>query len=242
MQILDEAAKMLQKYTLCDNCLGRQFALLGYSLENSQRGRAVKLSLVLQATAAAQSKVDSTGKTLKLLATRGFSAEAQNTLHHLKKRLPKTEATHCFLCNDRFLHLDDLLQKALKKLEPYEYATFLVGIELPVAVGRYATSRYSLVELLPLSGRRHQLRRHLKHLLHPLIGDTRYGEGRHNRFFRETLHCRRLLLHAVELAFPHPATGALTTVTAPLQDDFARVVERFDWWDAIPKQWGLPGK
>jgi len=118
----------------------------------------------------------------------------------------------------------------------------LATIELPVAVGRYATSRYSLAELLPLSGRRHQLRRHLKHLLHPLIGDTRYGEGRHNRFFRETLHCRRLLLHAVELAFPHPATGALTTVTAPLQDDFARVVERFDWWDAIPKQWSLPGK
>ena len=134
MQILDDAAKMLEKYPLCDNCLGRQFALLGYGLENSRRGNAIKLSLVLQASASAQSKDVASVKTLKLLATNGFSLEAQNALHPLKKRLPKTEPKHCFLCEDRLKHLEDLICKALKKLEYYEYTTFLVGIELPIAV------------------------------------------------------------------------------------------------------------
>jgi tRNA pseudouridine synthase 10 len=134
MQILDEAARMLQKYALCDNCLGRQFALLGHGLENSQRGHSVKLSLVLQASEAAQTKQDKTAKVLKLLATNGFSAEAQGTLKHLKKRLPKTENKPCFLCDDRFAHIEDIVQKALEQIAPYEYENFLVGVELPVSV------------------------------------------------------------------------------------------------------------
>lgn len=113
----------------------------------------------------------------------------------------------------------------------------LAEVELPVPVGRYPASRYSLVELHPRTGRRHQLRRHLKHLMHPIIGDIHYGEGRHNRMFRERFDCHRLLLAAVELALTHPATGLPLTVTAPLAADFAAVVEQLGWKAKVPEHW-----
>lgn len=113
----------------------------------------------------------------------------------------------------------------------------LAAAELPFAVGRYPTSRYSLVEMRPVTGRRHQLRRHFKHFLHPIIGDTRYGEGRHNRFFRSELDCERLLLAAVELSLRHPSTGEPFTIDAPLDETFAAVVERLGWHAAVPSQW-----
>ena len=69
-------------------------------------------------------------------------------------------------------------------------------------VGRYATARYSLVEAFPHTGRMHQLRRHFAHLRHPIVGDVRYGDGRHNRMFRERFGVHRLLLHAQRLVLP----------------------------------------
>lgn len=113
----------------------------------------------------------------------------------------------------------------------------LASVELPHPVGRYATSRYSLVILRPVTGRRHQLRRHLKHILHPIIGDTTYGEGRHNRFFREAFGCERLLLAAVELSFLHPATGEEVTVSAPLDETFVSLLEKLQWRNAVPEHW-----
>ena len=135
MNILEEALAMLSKHSLCDNCLGRQFALLGYSIENKDRGKALKLSLTLQASALNSSKNAEGVKRLKLLALKGFSREAQVTLHHLKKRIPKKGSQKkCFLCEDRFQFLEGLAQKALLSVAEYEYRTFLVGIELPVEV------------------------------------------------------------------------------------------------------------
>lgn len=105
----------------------------------------------------------------------------------------------------------------------------LAEAELPVATGRHATSRYSLAELSPRTGRRHQLRRHMKHIFHPIIGDTTYGEGRHNRFFRQELGCGRLLLHAAELSLPHPASGEILTIAAPPDRELARLLDRLGW-------------
>lgn len=105
----------------------------------------------------------------------------------------------------------------------------LASVELPFAVGRYPTSRYSLVEAEPQTGRRHQIRRHFKHIFHPLIGDVNYGEGRHNRFFREEFSCCRLLLHAAELTIPHPADGKPMHFTAPLDDSFRSLLEQLNW-------------
>lgn len=110
----------------------------------------------------------------------------------------------------------------------------LATVELPYAVDRYPTSRYALVALMPRTGRRHQLRRHLKHVAHPIVGDATHGKGRHNRFFQQQFGCGRLLLACVEMRFAHPFTGVVTTIRAPLGDEFASLVGRFGWSGAWP--------
>jgi tRNA pseudouridine65 synthase len=122
--------------------------------------------------------------------------------------------------------------------EPQEAITTyrrLAAVELPFSVGRYPTSRYSLLEIEPMTGRRHQIRRHFKHIFHPLVGDVNYGEGRHNRFFREEFNCSRLLLHAAGLTIPHPADGQLMRFTAPLDSTFRFLLERLGWGDSLPE-------
>lgn len=113
----------------------------------------------------------------------------------------------------------------------------LATCELPHRVDRYPTSRYALVELEPLTGRRHQLRRHLKHIAHPIIGDATYGKGRHNRLFQMLFGCRRLLLASVELQLRHPVTGAPLILTAPLAADFTRLLGQLDWTHHVPPHW-----
>jgi tRNA pseudouridine65 synthase len=81
--------------------------------------------------------------------------------------------------------------------------------------------RYALVEAIPRTGRLHQIRRHLKHLTHPLIGDVRYGKGEHNRLFRERFGLHRLALHALEIAFPHPVSGEPVHFAAEVPEDLA---------------------
>ena len=105
----------------------------------------------------------------------------------------------------------------------------LAEIELPVAVDRYPSSRYALLELNPLTGRRHQLRRHLKHIAHPIIGDATYGKGRHNRYFAEHLDCHRLLLACTEMSFVHPINGQRLKIKAPVSGEFAATLARFGW-------------
>ena len=105
----------------------------------------------------------------------------------------------------------------------------LATVELPYAVDRYPTSRYALLELSPETGRRHQIRRHLKHIAHPIIGDATYGKGRHNRLFQERFGCRRMLLACTALRLTHPVTGQPFTLAAPLADDFASVIAALGW-------------
>lgn len=105
----------------------------------------------------------------------------------------------------------------------------LASIELPHAIDRYPTSRYALLELQPTTGRKHQLRRHLKHLGHPIIGDSSYGKGRHNRFFAEHFDCDRLLLACTQLSFSHPQDGRNIVINCPPGDAFAALLQRFGW-------------
>ncbi len=105
----------------------------------------------------------------------------------------------------------------------------LACIELDEAVDRYATSRYALVELMPKTGRQHQLRRHLKHIAHPIIGDANWGKGVHNRFFQRQFDCHRLLLASTRLELQHPQTGCALSIVAPLEDNFADVVRFLGW-------------
>lgn len=81
--------------------------------------------------------------------------------------------------------------------------------------------RYAVVEAVPRTGRLHQVRRHLKHLSHPIIGDVNYGKGEHNRWFRERFDLRRLALHALEIVIAHPRTGVPLAIVAPAPADLA---------------------
>jgi len=110
----------------------------------------------------------------------------------------------------------------------------LAEVELPITVGRYPTSRYALLEVQPQTGRRRQLRRHMKHIFHPIIGDTTYGDGRHNRMFRDTFDCQRLLLTATRLEFAHPASGELLRISAAPDESFAQVLHRLGWELSVP--------
>ncbi len=134
MSILDDALHMLEKYPLCDNCLGRQFALLARGVENETRGKTLKLTLTMQASSQNFSGASEGLGILKILAVNGFSNEAAEALRKLGKRAPKTEAKKCFLCDDKFREIDMLSEKMLEKTAYYEYATFLVGVELPTEV------------------------------------------------------------------------------------------------------------
>jgi len=81
--------------------------------------------------------------------------------------------------------------------------------------------RYALLEVSPQTGRLHQIRRHLKHISHPVIGDVRYGKGEHNRLFRARFGLHRLALHALELRLAHPEDGRPLHLFAPVPEDLA---------------------
>jgi tRNA pseudouridine65 synthase len=104
--------------------------------------------------------------------------------------------------------------------------------ELPEPVGRYASARFSLVELMPKTGRTHQLRRHMAHMRHPIIGDTCHGDGVQNRFFRQHLHCHRLMLSAISLCLDHPVSGDLLRIESAPEKSFLRVVQELETFRA----------
>ncbi|MBI5784351.1 MAG: pseudouridylate synthase [Rhodocyclales bacterium] len=105
----------------------------------------------------------------------------------------------------------------------------LATVELPHTVDCYPTARYALMELRPLTGRRHQLRRHMKHIAHPIIGDATHGKGCHNRWFQAEFGCDRLLLACTELGFRHPTDGREMVLGAPVGDQFAALLARLGW-------------
>lgn len=106
--------------------------------------------------------------------------------------------------------------------------TRLATCELPMPSQGFETSRYALLYAQPETGRFRQIRRHLKHVFHHLIGDTSHGDGRHNRNFR-MLGVHRMLLHARRLAFTHPRSGERIVVEAPVDAEFARALALFDY-------------
>ncbi|WP_456269421.1 pseudouridine synthase [Kushneria sp. AK178] len=110
----------------------------------------------------------------------------------------------------------------------------LDSIELPLAIDRYPTSRYSLMSVTPATGRRHQIRRHLSRGGYPIIGDARHGKGVHNRFFRDHFDAGRLLLAAVSLEFYHPARQRRLEVRAAVEDNMAALMLRFGWGGHCP--------
>lgn len=94
--------------------------------------------------------------------------------------------------------------------------------EIPVAFGKHTTSRYSLVEATPQTGRMHQLRKHFAHINHPIIGDRPHGCNKQNKLFKDTWQMDTMLLHASELKFEHPYEKTILHFKANIQPEFSR--------------------
>ena len=150
---------------------------------------------------------------------RGHSAEHELIDYPLKEQLDRI--------SDADADQDKEAQQAIT-----EYRR-LATIELPFAVGPYNSARYSLLELQPKTGRKHQLRRHMKHVFHPIIGDTTHGDGKHNQLFRQQWGIQRLMLHAQELGFVSPSSDTAITIRAPFDASWDMLLDQFAWTHAI---------
>jgi tRNA pseudouridine65 synthase len=121
------------------------------------------------------------------------------------------------------------VKKSMPEQTAQTYIQTLAKIEINQCVDKFPTSRYSLVKAQPKTGRNHQIRRHLRHLGHPIIGDVNYGSGVHNRFFRQNYQSHRLLLACTEISFLHPTKNEVVHVKAPLAEDFSQLIDQLGW-------------
>lgn len=135
---------------------------------------------------------------------RGWPAE-EGLIDHPLRRLP-----------------DDMRTEREEVQDSQTRFTTLERYELPLPYGGFPATRCALVELQPLTGRRHQLRRHLKHIAHPIIGDATHGKGPLNRAVAGYLGVQRLWLHASGLALRHPFSGAALMLGAPRDAAWSR--------------------
>jgi tRNA pseudouridine65 synthase len=129
--------------------------------------------------------------------------------------------------------LDKLGDKNVSRNKPAQSAqSFYQVIEqasLPIKVGKFDSVRYSLVEVQPVTGRRHQIRRHLAHLRHPIIGDINYGDNKQNPFFIEHFGFKRLMLIAKSLEFNHPVTNQRMKITASFDEQWQQIFNQLKW-------------
>lgn len=130
------------------------------------------------------------------------------------------------------VQLDKIADKFSQEKAPQVAITDYQGlatVEMPYPAGKFSSARYSLVQLFPKTGRKHQLRRHLKHLFHPIMGDTNYGDLHQNRALTAHTGCDRLFLHANQLSITHPHKLQKITINAPLDSQWQRVFSQFGW-------------
>jgi len=105
----------------------------------------------------------------------------------------------------------------------------LACAEVPILSRHHDTTRVALLEVFPHTGRQHQIRRHLKHISHPVLGDATYGKGPLNRAFAGLFGTDRLLLACADLQLAHPADGRPLRLHAPLEPAFATLCARLGW-------------
>ena len=150
-----------------------------------------------------------------LAIVRGGPIESQTVNHSLREILDKK--------TDRLAQKNKEPQEAITEFETLETHEF------PVRVDKYPTSRYSLIRARPKTGRKHQIRRHLHHLGHPIIGDTTYGKSKHNHFFESTFMVKRLFLACTEIEFKDPFSNQQILVRAPLEQSYLEVLKKLNW-------------
>ncbi|MDD3149171.1 MAG: pseudouridine synthase [Candidatus Riflebacteria bacterium] len=163
----------------------------------------------------------------KVLTAAFTGREVQKTYLALVRGWAKEHDTIDYAIKDLWDKISD--PEKLKLLPAREAITEyhrLAVTEVPVAVRPHPTSRYSLLRVTPHTGRNRQIRRHMKHIFHPVVGDHQHGDGYHNRMLAEYAGCRRLMLHAHSICFAHPVTSAKLLLVADPGQDFSDVLTR----------------
>jgi tRNA pseudouridine65 synthase len=133
---------------------------------------------------------------------RGWPAD-EGLIDHALKRMP-----------------DDMRTERLEVQPAQSRFATLRRFELPLPQQGFASTRCAEVALTPLTGRRHQLRRHMKHIAHPIIGDATHGKGPLNRAVADLIGLQRLWLHAQSLELPHPVSGQQLRLESPLPSEW----------------------
>lgn len=119
---------------------------------------------------------------------------------------------------------EELIDYPLKKengaiQEALTHYRTLQRVELPIVLGKHPTQRYSLIEVQPKTGRLHQIRKHMDHLRHPIIGDRPHGCNKQNKLFKERWNVLTMQLHASEIEFEHPKSGKMIKIEASMQPE-----------------------
>jgi tRNA pseudouridine65 synthase len=146
-----------------------------------------------------------------LAVVRGHTKDAGKINYALKEKLDKIA--------DKMSKLDKPAQEAVT------YFNRLDKFELPFAVSKYASARYSLVQLTPKTGRKHQLRRHLAHINHPIVGDIAHGDGKHNTFIRQQFNFNQLALTCKSMHLTHPVSQAALFLRCDLDENIADLLK-----------------
>ncbi|WP_299178683.1 tRNA pseudouridine(65) synthase TruC [uncultured Neptuniibacter sp.] len=155
-----------------------------------------------------------------LCMSRGYTQEADTIDYPLKEQLDKIA--------DKYAQKDKEAQDAVSHYRR------LATVELQMPVGRYETARYSLVEVRPETGRKHQIRRHMKHIFHPIAGDTSHGDNKHNKALKARFGLDRLMLMATEIEFKHPVTGQIMKIPAAVDQFTDQLFKKFEWQGLYP--------
>jgi tRNA pseudouridine65 synthase len=165
-------------------------------------------------------------------------AKNEEILPALKAKFMDRTVTKTYLCIVRGIPAikKDLIdhpltsERSSKLQEAQTRYQVIAESEIPFdTTGRYPTSRYSLLEVDLLTGRTHQIRRHLAHIRHYIIGDKKHGDNRQNIFFEKQFGLTNLLLHARKMAFTHPLTAEKITVSCPIPTHFRKTMTELNW-------------
>lgn len=155
-----------------------------------------------------------------LCMCRGYVSEQDTIDYALKEQLDKIA--------DKYADKDKEAQEAISHYRR------IATVEIDMPVGRYDQSRYSLVEVKPETGRKHQIRRHMKHIFHPIVGDTKHGDNKHNKALRERFDLDRLMLMASNIQFTHPVSGEQMDITAPVDSYTDQLFCSLGWGGLYP--------
>ena len=192
----------------CMSRLGRQLGRSVYTIHRLDRATSGVLLFALSSEAAREMCLLFENRRIQkeyLAVVRGFTPESGRIDHPLREHKKKAAVEA----------VTDFIR--------------LRTVELQEPVGKHATARLSLVRAVPQTGRMHQIRKHMAHISHPVVGDTTYGDGAHTRFVRTRFGLCRLALMAARLAFLHPYTGEGVAVVADPTEDLQATFIGLGW-------------